>query len=171
MGDVSGRGACEESGPWQRPDHTSVENAEVDRLTAAGRAVARCCARRREIDAVYIFGSVAQGRARRDSDIDIAVLVSRAMAADRALTYRLKLASELGTALHRDDVQLVLLNDASPLLAQRVLSQGTLVFERSRAARVRYQVLTASRYADMVPTMERYVARLKQDAREGRLGG
>ena len=41
----------------------------------------------------------------------------------RALRYRLKLAGELGSALHRNDVQLVILNDAPPLLAHRVLSR------------------------------------------------
>ena len=87
------------------------------------------------------------------------------------MNYRLRLASDLGVALGRTDVQLVILNQAPPLLAHRVLSQGTLVFERSRAARVRFQVHTASRYADMVPALERYVRRLKQDVREGRLGG
>jgi predicted nucleotidyltransferase len=114
---------------------------------------------------------VAQDRARPDSDIDIAVLVGRRIPDARALRYRLKLSVELGAALHRSDVQLVILNDASPLLAQRVLSRGALVFERAHAARVRFQVQTASRYADMVPTMERYVRRLKQDVREGRVGG
>jgi hypothetical protein len=140
-------------------------------LAAASRAVARCVSRRRDIQAAYIFGSVAQGRARPDSDIDIAVLLGRRLPDARALRYRLKVAGELGAALRRNDVQLVILNDAPPLLAHRVLSRGVLVFERSRAARVRFHVQTASRYADMVPTMERYVDRLKQDVREGRLGG
>jgi hypothetical protein len=40
--------------------------------------------------------------------------------------------SELGAALHRSDVDVVVLNDASPLLAHRVLSTGRLVFERSK---------------------------------------
>lgn len=140
-------------------------------LAAASRAVARCVARHPDIQAAYIFGSVAQGRARPDSDIDIAVLLARRIPDRRAFRYRLTLAGELGSALHRDDVQIVILNDAPPLLAHRVLSRGTLVFERSRVARVRFHVRTASRYADMVPTMERYVASLKQQVREGRAGG
>lgn len=87
------------------------------------------------------------------------------------LRFRLKLAGELGAALHRNDVQRVILNDAPPLLAQRALSRGVLVFQRSRAARVRFQVATARRYDDMVPTMERYLDRLKQHVRQGRAGG
>ena len=143
----------------------------VPTLATSSRAVARCVARHAGIQAAYIFGSVARHRARPDSDIDIAVLLARRLPDSRALHYRLKLAGELGAALKRDDVQLVILNDAPPLLAHRVLSRGMLVFERARAARVRFHVETARRYEDMVPTMERYVDRLKRDVREGHAGG
>ena len=140
-------------------------------LAAASRVVARCAARHPDIQAAYIFGSVAQGRARPDSDIDIAVLLGRRLPDARRLRHRLTLAGELGAALGRDDVQVVILNDAPPLLAHRVLSLGVLVFERSKVARVRVHVRTASRYADIVPTLERRVARLKRDVRQRRVGG
>jgi hypothetical protein len=143
----------------------------VSTLAAASRAVARCVARHPDIQAAYIFGSVAQGRARPDSDIDVAVLLGHHLPDARALRYRLTLAGDLGAALHRNDVQLIILNDAPPLLAQRVLSRGVLVFQRSRAARVRFHVATARRYDDMLPTMERYVDRLKQHVGHGRAGG
>lgn len=68
-------------------------------------------------------------------------------------------------------MQLVILNDAPPLLAQRALSRSVLVFQRSRAARVRFHVATAQRYEDMVPTMERYVDRLKEHVKDGRARG
>ena len=141
----------------------SVRSAALSR---AGRVVARVCSRRREIQAAYIFGSVAQGRTRPDSDIDIAVLLTRPLTGDRALRYRLDLTVALGAALHRDDVQLVMLNEAPSLLAHRVLSRGVLVFERSRAARTRFQVETARRHADMVPAIERYIEHLKKQTRE-----
>lgn len=145
--------------------------SRVATLAAASRAVARCVGRHPDIQAAYVYGSVAQGRARSDSDIDIGVLLGRPLPAARALRYRLKLAGELGAALHRNDVQVVILNDAPPLLAQRALSRGVLVYQRSRAARVRFHVATARRYEDMVPTIERYIDRLKQHVRDGRVGG
>ena len=157
--------------------YTTVESTVSARtslslpLAATSRTVARCVTRHSEIQAAYIFGSVAKGRARPDSDIDIAVLLRRPLPAARALRFRLRLAGELGAALGRDDVQVVILNDAPPLLAHRVLSSGVVVYERSRSDRVRFHVETARRYEDLVPTLERYVARLKQDVREGRLGG
>lgn len=131
------------------------------------RAVARCASRRREVAAAYVFGSVATGRTRKESDVDVAILLARPLPASRALSYRLKLMADLGSALHRPDVDLVLLNDASPLLAHRVLSKGRLVFERSRSARVRFQVRTASRYADVIPMYETQIRYLKRQARSG----
>ena len=134
------------------------------------RAVVRCVSRRREIQAAYIFGSVAAGRARVDSDVDIAVLVRR-IAPSRMLKYRLKLMADLGAALHRSDVDVVILNEAPPLLAHRVLSQGKLIFERSASARIQFQVKTASRYFDLIPMFETHIRYLKKSVREGRVVG
>jgi uncharacterized protein len=135
------------------------------------QAVARCVSGRKEIQAAYLFGSVAAGRPRPDSDIDIAVLVDRRVRPARRLDYRLKLMADLGAALRRSDVGVVILNEAPPLLAHRVLSKGTLVFERSASARVRFQVRTASRYFDLVPMFETQIRYLKASVREGRVVG
>ena len=134
-------------------------------------AVAKCVSRQREIQAAYIFGSVATGRTRRDSDIDIAVLVSDRVRPSLMLKYRLHLIADLGSALHRSDVDVVILNQASPLLAHRVLSKGKLVFERSASARVRFQVRTAARYSDLIPMFETHIRYLKKSVKEGRIVG
>jgi len=133
--------------------------------------VSLCVAKRPEIQAAYVFGSVASGRARADSDVDVAVLIDRRVPPGRILKYRLKLMADLGTALHRSDVDVVILNEASPLLAHRVLSQGTLVFERSAPARVRFQTKTAGLYLDLIPTFETHIRYLKRNVREGRIVG
>ena len=84
------------------------------------RAIARSVSKRREIQAAYLFGSAASGRTRTDSDLDLAVLLTRPISASRSLDYRLKLMTDLGAALHRSDVDVVILNDAPPLLAHRI---------------------------------------------------
>jgi hypothetical protein len=126
-------------------------------LASVRRAIARCAARRPEIQAAYVFGSVAAGRARADSDVDVAVLLDGTIRSSRMLKYRLQLMADLGAVLHRRDVEVVVLNDAPPLLAHRVLSRGTLAFERSRRARVRFQVRTAARYLDLIPMFETHI--------------
>jgi len=132
------------------------------------RAIARCASKRREIQAAYLFGSAATGRSRPD---DVAVLLAKPLGASRSLAYRLKLMTDLGAALHRPDVDVVILNDAQTLLAHRVLSKGTLVFERSASDRVRFQVRIAGLYADLVPMFETQIRYLKKHARESRIRG
>jgi hypothetical protein len=131
------------------------------------RAVARCLRSHRQVLAAYVFGSVATGRARPESDVDIAVLLDPRLTGRRAFSHRLRLITELGAALGRRDVDVVILNDASPLLAHRVLATGRLIFERSASARVRFQVTTANRYADAVPLYETQIHYLKRDPRVG----
>ena len=140
-------------------------------MPAIGRAIARSVSKRREIQAAYLFGSAATGRTRADSDVDVAVLLERPLGSRHLLDYRLKLMTDLGAALHRSDVEVVILNDAPPLLAHRILSKGQLVFERSASARVRFQVRIAALYADLVPLFETQIRYLKKHAREGRIGG
>jgi predicted nucleotidyltransferase len=135
---------------------------------AIGRAVARCLSKRREIQAVYIFGSVATCRTRPDSDVDVAVLTARRARRADTLKYRLALMADPGSAPGRPDVEVVLLNEAPPLLAHRILSQGALVFERSRSARVKFQVDTVNRYLDVIPMFETHIEYLKKRVREGR---
>jgi predicted nucleotidyltransferase len=154
--------------PVSEADPGREYNALV-RLDAASldRAIARCLKPHKEVAAAYVFGSVATGRARPDSDIDIGVLLARRLPARRALSYRLALAADLGAALRRSEIDVVVLNDASPLLAQRVLSRGRLVFERSASAQVRFQVQTARRYADVVPIYDLHIRYMKRDAGAG----
>jgi uncharacterized protein len=133
-------------------------------------AISKCFSREKAIQAAYVFGSVATGRTRRDSDIDVAVLIREQSIRD-TLKYRLKLMADLGSALHRSDVEVVILNEASPLLARRVLSKGMLIFERSASARVRFHVATANRYADLVPAFETHLKYLKKSLREGPIIG
>lgn len=140
-------------------------------LASVRRSIRQCVAHRQEIQAAYVFGSVASGRARPDSDLDIAVLVADTIRPSRMLQYRLQLMADFGAALHRRDVEVVILNEAPALLAHRVLSRGTLVFERSPAARVRFQVRTAARYLDLVPMFETHIRYSKQRARERRSVG
>ncbi len=135
------------------------------------RAALACLESRPEVQAAYIFGSVATGMARPDSDVDIAVLVSGKVAQRDPFRYRLQLISDLMGALKRDDVDVILLNQAPPLLAHRVLSKGKLILERSASARVAFQVRTVSRYLDTQPMRNLYLSYLKKHAREGKIFG
>ena len=59
---------------------------------------------RSEILAGYLFGSVVTGRARPDSDVDIAVLVADDVIRSGSFDYRLQRMADLMSVLRRDDV-------------------------------------------------------------------
>ena len=80
--------------------------------------LARRLARFPSVRFALLFGSRADGRPRADSDWDLAAYLSDDLSAEERFSERLRLASEL------DDlgrIDLVVLNDAPPLLGQRPL--------------------------------------------------
>jgi predicted nucleotidyltransferase len=137
----------------------------VDRLGPAIRDLG-------EVRLAFLFGSRARGRARPDSDFDIAVLLDPAAArADRGSTVR-RLAGRLGCLVSSALVDLVILNDAPALLRHRVLRDGILLFERSGEDRVRFAAKTLRDYQDHQVRRERAtrerIRRLRLEANDGR---
>ena len=88
-----------------------------------------CLDPREEILEAYVFGSAATGQAQAHSDIDIAVyLLDRPSAS--AFGYEADLASALMRELGSDGVDVVVLNEAPPLLYHRVLRDGVRILSR-----------------------------------------
>ncbi len=133
-----------------------------DSLTALNQTLARFD----EVLFAFLFGSRAGGRPRVESDWDIGVYVSDALTAEQRFDIRLRLLTALQDL---GSLDAVILNDAPPLLAQRVL-QGERILIRDRSAYVRFFVHTAALAGD-----EQYWRQLHRQARvrrleEGRFG-
>lgn len=106
------------------------------------------------IAAAWLFGSVARGTARPDSDVDVGVLFRE----DPPLTlagYRFDLEADLERLL-RLPVQLVVLNRAPSDLVFRVLRDGKLLVNHDPSRRVRFEVRTMKDYWDMEPQRRLY---------------
>jgi len=123
-----------------------------------------------DVVAVYVFGSVAQGRARPQSDVDIAVLLAADLDEETRFDRRLRLGGEVERIIGCL-TDLVVLNDAPPLLQHQVLKHGRLIFERDRAARVEFEVRAGQIYADLKPMHDFFAAALFKEIREVGLGG
>ncbi len=109
--------------------------------TAAGSAQVAERLRDHFRDACYaavvsarLFGSHGAGRAHRESDVDVAILLDRRLVPTRPQRFdlRVRLTSNLSHALENNDVDLVVLNDAPPLLARHIIRTGAEVFCRDR---------------------------------------
>lgn len=119
-----------------------------------------------EIEFALLFGSRARGAAREDSDWDIAVYLSDACSASKRFALRREM---LAAVPGRAPVDLVVLNDAPPLLGHRAL-QGEPVLMRNRTAYVRYAVKTTSMAIDGQYWRDFYRERLKSRVRGGSFG-
>jgi predicted nucleotidyltransferase len=97
----------------------------------------------------YVFGSTATGRARPDSDVDVAVYLDERVPAELYLRYSLDLAGRLQAAcpVGRFDA-VVVLNEAPLPLAGRIRRDRQVIYARDEPFRVSYESLTARRFND-----------------------
>ena len=96
----------------------------------------------------WLFGSRARGRARPDSDYDVAVLLDEETAQKERGRVVRDLAGALGRAVPSHLLDIVVLNDAPVLLRHRVLQGGVLLLERLPIDRIRFVTKTLREYQD-----------------------
>jgi predicted nucleotidyltransferase len=92
--------------------------------------------------AIYVFGSVAQGTAHRVSDLDIGVLARHRLSPTERFDLQERLAGQLG-----QDVDLIDLAAATPVMAIQVVARGQLLHDGAPVARGAFEDLTFSAYA------------------------
>lgn len=108
---------------------------------------------RPEVLEAYLFGSVARGDARQHSDVDVAVYVDHEALGRPGFGIAAELSADACAALHRNDVDLVILNGAPPVLYHSVLRDGVRFFARDLRATARREGQALSRYCDYVPQL------------------
>ncbi len=113
----------------------------------------------------YLFGSVAEGRSHRESDVDVGVLLSRDVYPTERDRFDegVRLSSEIVGTLGTNAIDVVVLNDAPPHLARRILTSGRRVFSAAPEADRDFVRDTQLRAADLEPFLRR-TRRLKLDA-------
>lgn len=112
----------------------------------------------------FLYGSQVTGRGDSDSDIDIALLYDRNFLPD--VEQRLQLVDDLVSVTKRD-VDLLILNDASPIICMQVLRKGNIIFEKDHQAYLDFFVKTVSKYDDL----KRVRSGIEQNLMKGRIYG
>src|SRR4051812_43227789 len=82
------------------------------------------------VASAYLFGSHAEGRAHRESDVDVGVLLQwdRHPTSRDRFAMRIRLGSDLISVVRCNEVDIVILNDAPPLLGRKIVQDGIRVF-------------------------------------------
>ncbi len=106
---------------------------------------------------VYLFGSHATGTAHAESDVDIAVLLERgAYPTERdRFEARVRLTAEIIARLHQNEIDVVILNDAPPLFARRIVSHGRRLYCADPEADRAFVSNILLRAADVAPFLWR----------------
>ncbi|GFP33825.1 hypothetical protein HKBW3S42_02164, partial [Candidatus Hakubella thermalkaliphila] len=116
-------------------------------------------AERPEAIALYLFGSFDTSFERADSDIDIAVLVSKENKKELEV-----LKSEYYNASPRFSmrtVDIVILNSAPTYLKHRILKTGRILLDRNPAKRKEFTAMVIQEYFDYKPIEDLCLSRLK----------
>lgn len=117
------------------------------------------------IASVYLFGSHAEGRAHRESDVDLGVLArwDRHPTPRERFELRVQLGSDLIAVLGQNEVDVVVLNDAPPLLGRRIVYEGKRIFLGDPAVDHAFVRDVQLQAADLQPFLER-MNRIKLEA-------
>ena len=125
--------------------------------------------RQPDVVAAYLFGSQARGTARARSDVDVAVLFAARLDEQTTLERQLAILVAL-TDLTSREVQVTVLNRASPFFTFQVLKDGRRLYERDKAERVEFEVRAYKTYFDFQPILEYQNKMLLKRIKETGLG-
>jgi len=97
------------------------------------------------IKLIYIFGSYAKGTNRENSDLDIAVYIK----GEPSVFIKLDILDELVEIFSREDIDLVILNNADVELQFQVIKYGKVIHMEDLMTKVMFETRVASNYMDM----------------------
>ena len=114
---------------------------------------------RYDISLAFLMGSQASGRARSESDVDVAVLFYSHPSAEEILSLKGDLED-----LVRNDIDLVLLNSSGPVIGIQALKTGILLLNRDCAYEI-FFVKVLMEYDDL----KYYRREIENNIMEGRI--
>lgn len=106
---------------------------------------------RKEVLVAYLFGSAQSKRQRRDSDMDVAVILESSLASGERFQLRCELGERIAAAAGVEFADVIDLEEAPPLLAHEILRSGRLLFSRDERRRVEVTARQVMRYIDTGP--------------------
>ena len=140
----------------------------MDRIkfTTIRKRVASICETEPAIAAAYLFGSYAQGKERKSSDLDVALLLNET---------KIDSFSTLGfiTVLEKQlecKADVVILNKADEVLKFEVRRQGILIFDRSGKYRKQFEIKSRKYYEDFLYLHKKYVKTVLYGGTDGQPG-
>jgi predicted nucleotidyltransferase len=100
------------------------------------------------VNTVYLFGSAARNDRGPVSDLDFAIQAKIGLSDRQRFRLKLTMLDRLSKAFSTDAIDVVLLEEAPPLLAHRILKDGKILYCRNPLLRVRNEFRLLTTYLD-----------------------
>lgn len=136
-----------------------AHSAHIDQLS---QEIVNSLSLRKDIAAVYLFGSIVSGSGTAGSDVDVAILFSGEVAKMEQLVLQQELSDYLNT-----QVDLVDLAHASVVLRMQVFRKGRKLFDRNPSVTTSLIVRTLFEYDDL----KRIIKPIEDNILRGRIYG
>jgi len=120
--------------------------------------------------AAMLIGSQARGNPGPLSDVDIAVWHDPDLDSRGRFDLQLGLAGDAGRALGTEEIDVVMLNHAPPLIRHRAIREGKRLVERDQDERVRLETRAILDYLDTAPLRAELGRGVRRRMGEGRFG-
>ena len=111
------------------------------------------------VDAVYLFGSQATGKANKLSDVDIAVLFHENMDSSARFDQKILMIGDVGSILKRNDVEVLDLAQAPPIFRYEAIAPKTVLYTGNRTRMVSFETDAIQKYFDLRPLLVRLTKR------------
>lgn len=113
-------------------------------ITPVTRTLSTFFNKRNDVALAFLFGSFVSGAMTDRSDIDVGILFHKLPD-----FYEITNIKEALTFLLKRDVDVVALNDASPILKMQVLKKGAIVYQADKNCFAGFYGSTVSQYDDL----------------------
>lgn len=124
-----------------------------NQLSAYCEKLAQVFSKTDSIIAAYFIGSFVRDEGRRDSDLDIVVVLSNLSNFDYASVYNV--VSSLLPDYHID-LRVVIPSETSPLFLFQLIKEGIFIFEKDRLSRIEFETYVVKMYYDSQHTRDIY---------------
>lgn len=114
------------------------------------------CKSKPEIKLAYIFGSRANGYANKESDVDIAFLLSKNLSNSKRFNLRIRANADLSSILKKE-ASVEILNDLDSIFFKYcIMKEGKNIFTRSQLKKAEFESNIMSLYFDFEPFLDMY---------------
>ena len=145
-----------------------MKKALIACITDQDERIAGYLKKQERVKLAYLFGSVAEGKEGKLSDVDLAFFLDESLSKKERFNLQLKSISELTSILKTDRIDLVIMNDAPISLNYEIIKANHPLLVRDEGNRIDFEHRILSRYLDRRYYDKRWTAEfLKQVAERG----